>query len=109
VPVHAAVHLHVLLAGCVFTAAVAGVDPDPHRAPFRLRAVVLIGFVAAHSALAKHLYGHPPDGVEASDARVGAQLMYYGGDVVDVALIVVLCAQWYAAARPRDRAARPVA
>ncbi|MFE7629454.1 cytochrome c oxidase assembly protein [Kocuria sp. NPDC057446] len=109
VAVHAAVHLHVLLAGCVFTAAVAGVDPNPHRGSFRLRAAVLVGFVAAHSALAKHLYGHPPDGVEASDARAGAQLMYYGGDVVDVALIVVLFAQWYAARGPRERAARPVA
>ncbi|GAB2608608.1 cytochrome c oxidase assembly protein [Kocuria himachalensis] len=106
VPVHAAVHLHVLLAGCVFTAAVVGVDPDPHRGSFPLRAAVLVGFVAAHSALAKHLYGHPPDGVGASDARTGAQLMYYGGDVVDVALMVVLFAQWYA--RPRGGASRPV-
>ncbi|MFF0990509.1 cytochrome c oxidase assembly protein [Kocuria nitroreducens] len=106
---HAAVHLHVLLAGCVFTAAVAGVDPNPHRGSFPLRAAVLVGFLAAHSALAKHLYGHPPDGVGASDARTGAQLMYYGGDVVDVALIVVLFAQRLAAGRPRDRAARPVA
>ncbi|WP_370658554.1 cytochrome c oxidase assembly protein [Kocuria sp. CCUG 69068] len=102
-------HLHVLLAGCVFTAAVVGVDPDPHRGSFRVRAAVLVGFVAVHSALAKHLYGHPPDGVGASDARTGAQLMYYGGDVVDVALIVVLFAQRYAAGRPRVRAARSVA
>lgn len=104
--VHAAVHAHVLLAGCLFTAAVAGVDPDPHRGSFRLRAAVLVGFVAVHSVLAKHLHGHPPDGVGASDARIGAQIMYYGGDVVDVALIVVLFAQWYAAGRPRVRAAR---
>ena len=109
VAVHAAVHLHVLLAGCIFTAAVVGVDPDPHRGSFRVRAAVLVGFVAVHSALAKHLYGHPPDGVGASDARTGAQLMYYGGDVVDVALIVVLFAQWYAAGRPRVRAARSAA
>ncbi|MFI7742591.1 cytochrome c oxidase assembly protein [Kocuria rhizosphaericola] len=103
VPVHAAVHLHVLLAGCVFTAAVVGVDPDPHRGSFRLRAAVLVGFLAAHSALAKHLYGHPPEGVGASEARVGAQLMYYGGDAVDVALVVVLFAQWYVSGRPRAR------
>lgn len=106
VPVHAAVHLHVLLAGWVFTAAVVGVDPDPHRGSFPLRAGVLVGFLAVHSALAKHLYGHPPEGVAVSDARAGAQLMYYGGDVVDVALVVVLFAQWYAAARPRARPAR---
>ncbi|WP_424347307.1 cytochrome c oxidase assembly protein [Kocuria sp. CH-021] len=107
--VHAAVHLHVLLAGWVFTAAVVGVDPNPHRGSFPLRAGVLIGFLAFHSALAKHLYGHPPEGVAAPDARAGAQLMYYGGDVVHVALVVVLCAQWYAAARPRARPARSTA
>ncbi|WP_298591061.1 cytochrome c oxidase assembly protein [uncultured Kocuria sp.] len=109
VGVHAAVHAHVLLAGYVFTAAVVGVDPDPHRGSFPLRAAVLVGFLAAHSALAKHLYGHPPEGVGTSDARVGAQLMYYGGDVVDVALIVALFAQWYVSGRPRTRVVRSTA
>jgi hypothetical protein len=28
-------------------------------------------------------------------------LMYYGGDLIDLALIVLLCRQWYAATRPR--------
>ncbi|MEX5294704.1 cytochrome c oxidase assembly protein [Kocuria sp. CPCC 205268] len=106
VGVHAAVQAHVLVAGGVFAAAVAGVDPDPHRGSFALRAAVLVGFVAAHSALAKHLYGHPPVGVGEADARAGAQLMYYGGDVLDVALIVVLFAQWYGSRRPRGRATR---
>lgn len=104
VGVHAAVHAHVLLAGYVFTAAVVGVDPDPHRGPFALRATVLVGFLAAHSVLAKRLWAHPPAGVEAADARLGAQLMYYGGDAVHVLLLVVFFAQWYAAARPRARA-----
>lgn len=100
--VHAAVHAHVLFAGYLFTAAVAGVDPDPHRGSFRLRAAVLVGFLAAHSVLAERLYGQPPPGVGAADARLGAQLMYYGGDVVHVALLVVFFAQWYAAGRPRE-------
>lgn len=107
-PVHAAVHAHVLLAGYVFTAAVAGVDPDPHRSSFPLRAAVLVGFLAAHSALAKWLYGHPPAGVGESEARIGSQIMYYGGDAVDVVLLVLFFAQWYAAARPGARA-RPAA
>lgn len=104
VPVHAAVHAHVLLAGWLFTAAVAGVDPDPHRAPFTLRAMVLLGFLTAHAVLAKRLYGHPPTGVEASEARLGAQLMYYGGDAVHLALLLVFFAQRYASTRPRPRA-----
>lgn len=98
---HALVHAHIFLAGYVFTASLVGVDPDPHRAPFKLRAGVLIAFIAAHSILAKWLYAHPPAGVEVSDARFGAQLMYYGGDAVDVLLVVLLFAGWYRATRPR--------
>ena len=104
--VHAAVHAHVLLAGYVLTASLVGVDPDPHRASVAVRSVVLVGYVAAHSVLAKHLYAHPPAGVGARDAEVGAQLMSYGGDVVDVALVVLVAAGWYAATRPREAAPR---
>lgn len=68
-----------------------------------MRSAVLIVFIAAHSILAKWLFAHPPAGVEAADGRVGAQLMYYGGDVIDITLIVLLFAGWYAAPRPRDR------
>jgi putative membrane protein len=98
---HAVVHLHVLLAGYLFTASVVGRDPDPHRASVRVRSAVLVVFIAAHAALAKWLYAHPPTGVDAADARVGAQLMYYGGDAVDVTLVVLLLGGWYAATRPR--------
>lgn len=98
---HALVHTHIFLAGYVFTASMVGVDPDPHRAPFTLRASVLIAFIAAHSILAKWLYAHPPVGVETADAQLGAQLMYYGGDAVDVLLIVLLFAGWYRATKPR--------
>lgn len=106
---HAAVHLHVLLAGYLFTASVVGRDPDPHRASVRVRSAVLIAFVAAHAVLAKWLYAHPPAGVDPVDARVGAQLMYYGGDVVDVTLVVLLLGGWYAATRPRAAVPRLVA
>ncbi len=100
--VHALVHTHIFLAGYVFTASMVGVDPDPHRASFKLRAGVLIAFIAAHSILAKWLYAHQPMGVETADAQFGAQLMYYGGDAVDVLLIVLLFTGWYRATRPRS-------
>lgn len=104
--VHAVVHAHIFLAGYVFTASVVGVDPDPHRVSFRLRAAVLVVFIAAHSVLAKWLYAYPPAGVGVADARAGAQLMYYGGDVVDVTLIVLLFLGHYRATRPRPDATR---
>ena len=94
--IHALVHAHVILAGLAFTAAIAGPDPNPHRAGLRLRAAVMVLFIAAHSVLGKWLYAHPPAGVDPADARAGAQLMYYGGDIVDVALLVLLFAGWYA-------------
>lgn len=107
---HGIVHVHILAAGALMTASLIGVDPQPHRASMAVRSVVLIGFIAAHAILAQRLYAHPPPGVEAADARIGAQLMYYGGDAVDVLLIVLLFAGWYRATRPRrPRTPRPVA
>lgn len=99
--VHAMVHAHIVLAGYLFTASLIGLDPDPHRSSMAVRSVVLIAFIAAHSVLGKWLYAHPPAGVDAADGRRGAQLMYYGGDVVDVLIIVLLFTGWYAATRPR--------
>lgn len=99
--VHVLVHAHVLAAGYLLAAALVGPDPAPHRASLHLRVAVLVVFVAGHSSLAKWLSAHPPAGVDAADALVGAQVMYYGGDVVDVALVVLLVAGWYRATRPR--------
>ncbi|MCK6080218.1 cytochrome c oxidase assembly protein [Microbacterium sp. EYE_5] len=91
---HAALLLHFLAAGVLFTAAVAPVDPSPHRASLRTRAVVLAAAAAAHGILSKLVY------VDAggADERAGAQIMFSGGDAVDLALMLALCAQWYRAA-----------
>jgi len=101
--VHLLVQAHVLAAGYLFTASMIGVDPAPHRPGRRFRAVVLVAFAAAHAMLAKHLYGHPPAGVLPAGGRAGAELMYYGGDLIDLVLIVVFCRQWYAATDPHRR------
>lgn len=98
---HLALLVHFLLAGYLFTASIVGADPSPHRASFRMRAVVLIAAVAAHSTLAKMLYAQPPPRVPGGEARDGAMLMYYGGDAIELCLIVLLCAQCYRATRPR--------
>lgn len=106
--IHLLAEAHVLGAGYLFTAAMIGVDPAPHR-PGRLpRAVVLVAFLAGHAILARYLYGHPPVGVGVADARAGAELMYYGGDLVDLILIAVFCRQWYAATDPRRSAGAAV-
>ncbi len=92
---HVAVHIHVLVAGCLFTTAVVGVDPNPHRRSFTHRGVVLVLAVAAHAVLAKSIYADPPAGVDAAAARSAGMIMYYGGDVVELAMIIVLWADWY--------------
>jgi putative membrane protein len=99
---HLLVHAHVFLAGYLLTAAVAGGDPAPHRPGFAVRAAALVAFLSAHGILAKHLYAHPPAGVDTGSAESAAMLMYYGGDLIDLVLIVLLCRQWYAATRPAD-------
>ena len=100
---HTAIHLHVLLAGLVFTVAMIGPDPNPHRASLRTRATVLVLFIAVHSILGKWLYANPLPGVAPSDARAGAQLMYYGGDAIDLVILVLLFAGWYPDSRFRSR------
>jgi len=66
------VHLHVFLAGWLFTAAFVGPDPAPHRARLPVRAAVLVLALAAHDVLAKTLYAHPPAGVDPAAAAAGA-------------------------------------
>jgi putative membrane protein len=100
---HVLVHVHLLAAGYLFTAAVIGIDPAPHRPGRPVRAVALLLFLAAHDVLAKTVYARPPDGVPAGTARAAAELMYYGGGGVDLVVIIIFCGQWYAATDPRRR------
>jgi hypothetical protein len=65
--------------------------------------VVLVLALAAHDVLAKRLYAQA-GGPGLADERSGALLMYYGGDVVDLALAVLVCARWYRRSAPRDQA-----
>ncbi|SHM81042.1 cytochrome c oxidase assembly protein [Actinacidiphila paucisporea] len=91
----AAVHVHVLAAGLLFSFAVCGLDPARHRRGMPLRAAA----GAAHAVLAKSLYAVPPPGtgLTAHDVARGAEVMYYGGDVIEIALAAVLAWQWYTA------------
>ncbi|MBX9389863.1 cytochrome c oxidase assembly protein [Streptomonospora nanhaiensis] len=103
---HAAVHAHVLASGYLFAFAVlGGPDPAPHRPSPPWRAAVLVAAIAAHNVLAKTVYAVPPPGVDPERARAGAEVMYYGGAPVEIALIVLLCAAWLGP-RPAP-AARP--
>lgn len=103
---HAAVHAHVVAAGVLFAAAICQVDPVRRRWGLPLRGATLLLAGTAHAVLAKTLYATPPPGTgfAAGDLHAGAQLMYYGGDLAELALAAVLAVQWYTAAGRRRRA-----
>ena len=96
---HVLVHAHVVLTGALFTTSVCRRDPLRHRVGLGPRAAALVGAAAAHAVLAKTLYATPPPGTAfaVADRQAGAQLMYYGGDLVELGLAVVVALSWYAA------------
>ncbi|WP_053220166.1 cytochrome c oxidase assembly protein [Virgibacillus senegalensis] len=98
---HILIHLHIFIAGYVFTSSIIYIDPTPHRSSFRYRTIILLLALAGHSILAKYLYAHPPLHASVSQAEAGSMLMYYTGDFIDAILIFLLCQHWYKSARPR--------
>lgn len=98
--VHHLLHLHFLLAGYLFAWAVAGPDPAPRRPGMAVRLAVLVVAGGFHAFLAKLLYSRAPalpvgGGHDAAEVEAAAQLMYYGGHVADLLLLVALFAAWY--------------
>ncbi|WP_262175556.1 cytochrome c oxidase assembly protein [Saccharococcus sp. Marseille-Q5394] len=98
---HIIVHVHVFLAGYLFTISLVYIDPVFHRFNYTYRTVVFILALAGHGILSKFIYAYPPAGVPVEQARIGAMLMYYGGDAVDLLLIFILFKHWYQSVRPR--------
>ncbi|MFD0684536.1 cytochrome c oxidase assembly protein [Actinomadura fibrosa] len=96
---HAAVHARMVAAGVLFTAAICQLDPVRHRWSPLTRGLTLLLAGAAHAVLAKTLYGTPPPGTafRPDDLHTGAQLMYYAGDLVELALATVIAVHWYTA------------
>lgn len=94
---HVALHAHFLAAGCLFTWAIAGIDPNPHRSPWGVRLAALFVSIAAHATLAKLMYafGLPRPVYDLAELRAAAQLMYYGGDIAELLLAIALFSLWY--------------
>ncbi|MFD9389459.1 cytochrome c oxidase assembly protein [Streptomyces sp. NPDC060000] len=99
------VHAHLLAAGLLLTFSVCRLDPVRRRWGVAVRGGTLLAAGAAHAVLAKTLYALPPPGTgfAAADLRSGARLMYYGGDLVELALAAVVGLGWF---RARGRTSR---
>ncbi len=96
---HALVQAHVLAAGLLLTWGVVGVEASPLRAAFPLRVGALGVAMAAHATLAKVMYaGLYPRGTGDAPAQVqqAATLMYYGGDVAELLLALLVFWRWLA-------------
>ena len=93
----AVVHLHMFLTGCLLSWYLVGADPIKHRPGIRMSLAVLLLIAAAHDMLEKVMFAHQlPSGAGApADIEFGAQLMYYGGTVVELALAVTVLLRWY--------------
>ena len=96
------VHLHVFLAGYLFTISLIYVDITSHRYAYWYRALALVAALGFHKALSKLIYQSPPAMVPADEGQAGAMAMYYGGDVVDLILIIILCLHWYRSRTPAE-------
>lgn len=106
---HGVVHAHMLAAGLLFAFAVCQLDPVRRRWSTAVRGATLLAAGAAHGMLAKTLYALPPTGTAftPADLHSGVRWMYYGGDLVEAALAVVLGVGWYTAGgRARARRTR---
>src|SRR5699024_11637969 len=101
-------HLHVFLAGYLFTISLLSVDLTSHRYAYWYRALALVIALGFHKALSKLIYQSPPRMVPVDEGRSGAMLMYYGGDVVGLILIVIVCLTWYRARTPKKARSRNI-
>jgi putative membrane protein len=95
--IHAAVHFHMFAAGCLLSWALIGTDPVRRRPAARTRLIALVVAAAGHDFLSKFMYARdlPSGGGTIAARHFGTELMYYGGTLIDVALAVILMAQWY--------------
>lgn len=99
------VQAHVFVAGLLFSVSVLALDPvHGRRRATWPRAATLVLASGAHGILAKSLYAQGVSGdapFAAHDVRAGAVLMYYGGDVVELALAAVIGLRWLRSQRQR--------
>lgn len=94
------IHVHIFLAGYVFTVSIISIESTPLRKSYLYRTVVFLFALASHAILSKYIYANPPSGVLKAQAELGSMIMYYGGDTVEVGIILILFYQWFKKTRP---------
>ena len=107
--VHAAVHVHFLVAGCLFFWPLVGLDPVRWRLPHGARALLVFLTVPFHAVagltiltmgdlLAGGFYAEAPPAWAASaltDQRTGAGILWAVGDLLGLVVVGIVLAQWW--------------
>lgn len=94
---HALVHTHMFVTGFLVSWFVLGRDPGPRRGGLVAQLSVLLATAVAHDVLAKLMYSRLlPAGAGTPDQiQAGAQLLYYGGDGLEVLTAAIVLTAWY--------------
>ncbi|WP_110240055.1 cytochrome c oxidase assembly protein [Nocardioides gilvus] len=100
-PVHVLVHVHLVLSGFLFAWVIAGLDPAARRHSVRARLVALGIAIAVHATVSQLLYAGVWVQVQEPMPQMQAagSLMYFGGDLAELLLALVMLL----AARPPRR------
>jgi putative copper resistance protein D len=100
--VHAAVHLHFLLAGSSFAATFIAIDPIPHPLPYGARLLGVLLLVPFHAFVGVALLTarrplFPSVYPSLSDQHAAAGVLWSSGELLTLALGGIVFARWWAA------------
>lgn len=104
---HELMHMHFLLAGCLFFWPLVGLDPVPGRVGYPMRMLILVATLPLHAILgltimngtdllaAEHYLALGlPWSDPASEQRVGGGLLWSSGDLVGLLMLGAAAFQW---------------
>ncbi len=116
---HELLHVHFVVAGCVFFWPLIGLDPVPGRLPYPIRLILLFVTLPAHAWLGISIMSdnaviagdyyralaRPWGPSLLHDQSIGGGLLWVTGDLVGILIVAALFRQW---TRADDREARRV-
>lgn len=99
--VHLAVHVHVVVVGCLFVWPLVGVDPMPERPGHGARLLIVLASVPFHAFVGAALLSASQPLFDAypllDDQRRAAGLLWGAGELFTVAVAAVVSRDWYRA------------
>ena len=105
-PLHQLIHLHLLVAGCLFFWPAVAIDPLPNRLAPGLRILYLVLALPFHTVLGMALESQTTPiapGISLSDLHAGGGLMWIAGEAIGLFGVLAVFVQWL---RADERAAR---